>query len=328
MNKILYIALLATLLFASCSSEDIPVTQQDDKNIEIFISVSNFQVSTTTAQSTRATHAGTAEEQQIENLYLFLFDNTGADPIRYYIDDDFSNSDGVWINTATEKKVSLNLTQAEAGIRQVYIVANCADLKNHLDGVTSVTTLQAVYRSAVEPWSPNIAAPLLMSGNATHNFTDNRQLDNVPLTRAVAKLELNISLKAERQTTPIIQEGVPGDWTDVHQYKYRFVDFDKNTYAVKPETKMDDLTSSSAWVNWEASGTVTSYTTDVEGKVIGLTLDTYLNERDHPGTAVELSLPYISGGPLPPPEFGDETYKLPLPTAIERNTWYVYDIEI
>ncbi|NLD24805.1 MAG: hypothetical protein GX670_11345 [Bacteroidales bacterium] len=85
-------------------------------------------------------------------------------------------------------------------------------------------------------------------------------------------------------------------------------------------------------VNFTQNDEIANYTLTGD-KVTGLTITTYLNERDtynqeNPRTSVELSLPYISDGPLPPPEFGDENYKLPLPTTIERNTWYVYDIEI
>jgi hypothetical protein len=36
----------------------------------------------------------------------------------------------------------------------------------------------------------------------------------------------------------------------------------------------------------------------------------------------------VDDGPLPPPEFGPELYRLPLPEKIERNNWYRYDIEI
>jgi|AGTN01.1.fsa_nt_gi hypothetical protein len=327
MRQILYITLLVTVLFASCSSDDIPGDKQDDKNIEISLSVPNFIVNATTSRATRATDAGSTAEQQIDNLFIFLFDNTGANPIRYNVTG-ATFTDGSW--SAAEEKVTLDLTQAEAGTRQVYIVANYnAGMVTDLGNVTTVTGLQAVLHSENNPWSPDIGTPILMSGNATHDFTANRQLDNVPLTRAVAKLELNITLKPERQSTPTIEEGIPGSsGVTVHQYKYKFINFDKNTYVLKPVSKPDDPVSFADWGNWSASGKVTSYTL-TGGKITALTLTTYLNERDNPGTTtIELSLPYNSGGPLPPPEFGDETYKLTLPAEIKRNHWYVYDIEI
>jgi hypothetical protein len=167
-----------------------------------------------------------------------------------------------------------------------------------------------------------------------HNFVTDRQLNNVPLIRTVAKLELNIKLKAERQSTPTIVEGIPGSGstTTVHQYKYQFIDFDKRTYVYKQSSKPNNLMSFTDWANFTETDDVAKYT--LTGNIVtDLTITTYLNERDtynqeNPRTSVELSLPYISDGPLPPPEFGDENYKLPLPTTIERNTWYVYDIEI
>lgn len=327
MRRSIYITLfLSVLFFASCISEDIPGDKQDNKNIEISLSVSNFTVSATTSRATRATEAGTTKEQQIGNLYVFLFDNSDANPIKYNVTG-AAFTGGTY--SSVDKKITLDMTQAEAGTRRVYIVANYdSGMETALSNVTNVTGLQAVLHSENNPWSPQIAPPILMSGNKTHNFITNRQLNNVPLTRAIAKLELNITLKPERQSEPVINEGVPGNTTAMYQYKYKFIDFDKNSYVLKPASKTDDLASSAGWVNWDASGVVTAYTTDGSRKVTALTLTTYLNERDNAGTTVELSLPYNSGGPLPPPEFGDEIYKLKLPATIERNHWYKYDIEI
>jgi hypothetical protein len=98
-------------------------------------------------------------------------------------------------------------------------------------------------------------------------------------------------------------------------------------YVIKPSVKTDNLVSSSTWNAWTATGTVTSYTL-VGGKVTGLTLTTYLNERDAAGSAIEISLPFMGSGPLPPPEFGDESYTLKLPAKVERNHWYIYDVAI
>ncbi len=127
-------------------------------------------------------------------------------------------------------------------------------------------------------------------------------------------------MTAKHQGKPLSGEGTT-------QYKYRLIDFDKNTYVLKQILKTDNLVSSLAWINWNDA--ITSYTLDGNGKVTNLTLITYLNERDNAGTSIDLSLPYFDGGFLPPPEFGgDETYKLQLPAKIERNNWYVYDVEI
>lgn len=348
MRKILYITLFAGLFFASCVSEDIPgdglENGNDDQNIEIIFSVPSFQLNTTSSRSTRATDspyavsstratdAGSTEEQQVANLYLFLFDSSGTNPLKYAISSpgDFSvGSGGTW--NSTENRVSLNLTRSEARMRDVYIVANYpvgSPMATALGNVTTLAQLQAVVHNETIPWSPSINTPIMMSGSVEgHDFIASRQLNSVSLTRAVAKLELNISLKPERQSIPVVEEGFAGNTTPVHQYLYQFVDFDKNTYAFKPATKPDDVTGSADWVAWEASGTLTAYTTDGDGKVTGLTLTTYLNERDNPGTAVKLRLPYNSGL-LPPPEFGDEDYTLRLPATVVRNTWYRYDIEI
>lgn len=333
MKRSIYFTLfLSALLFASCNSQDIPGDRQDNKNIEICFSVPNYNKVGATTRAT--TDTGSSTEQSVANLYLFLFDNTGANPAKYYIDA-ASFSGGAW--SEADKKVTLNMTQAEAGERQVYIIANCADLRTQLDGVNTTDELKTVFKTTTQPWSPNIDTPILMSGNKTHNFIDNRVLGSggpnapVHLIRAVAKLELNIKLTSEFQ---VVQ-------TD--KYKYRYVDFDTRTYVEKPAPRPDNSANSSpdawpntvSWTPWGASlngatpsDTGTGYTLSGDGKVTGLKLITYLNERDQSGTTVEIELPRADSGPLPPPEFGPELYKLPLPTIIERNTWYKYDIEI
>lgn len=335
MRQLIYIALFATLIFASCTSEDILGENdiKDDKNIEISLSISDYHVSNTTSRSTRSTHEGSVAEKQIDNLYLFLFDDEG-DVVKYNVSGS-SFASGTW--SSEEAKVTLNITQVLAGTRDVYVVANYpSSMQGVLDAVTTISGLHSVVHNENTPWSTTLGTHILMSGYVIgHNFLTNRQLDNVPLTRAVAKLELNVKLKTERQSTPTIIEGIPGsgNTTTVNQYGYKFIDFDKNTYPFKQDPKSDDLASFGDWVNFTGtSGDVSSYTL-TDGVVTDLKITTYLNERDRVDatssrTSIELMLPYNSGGPLPPPEFGDETYILQLPANIERNTWYVYDIEI
>ena len=303
----IYLILFTALLFVACSSDDVPGGSND--RVELSYAISNYDISGTT---TRATDVGSPAEQQIDNLYLFLFDMTGANSITYYVDNSFS--DGTW-NKAGEN-ITLKLTQAEAGERQVYIVANVSTaLKTLLDGVSTLTQLQAVTASTSNtPWSTTLNAPILMSGSATHNFVTNRILSSVPLTRALAKIELNVTLPAKHQDA------------DASHYKYNFIDFDKNTYVLKPTAKTDELVTS-GWQAWQAASTVSSYTL-TGGKVANLKVITYINERDNPGSYIDIQLPYNPGGPLPPPEFGGDTFKLPLPSKIERNYWYKFDITL
>lgn len=311
MKKIVYITLFLSLFFVACSNEDSP-NSGDSNNIELTFSINSYIRNTT-----KATNQGTADEQIVENLYIFLFPTSGSQTlIKYYISTP-SFSYGSW--SSSDMKVSLNLTQAEAGNRDVYIVANCSAIKAELDGITSSTGLQSVLHPTDNPWSPNMSTPILMSGNKTHNFNTNYQLNSLALVRAIAKVQLNIKLSTEHQSLPSV--------SGVNQYNFKYIDFDKSTYVLKPSGKTENLVSSTAWTAWEAAGMTTSYTTE-QGKVTNLTLITYLNERDNLGSAIEVSLPYQSTGSLPPPEFGDEIYKLQLPAKIERNNWYVYDIEI
>lgn len=336
--KLLFITILYSLLLTSCSKEDEVELVLNNSPIELSFRVKSF---THDGASFRATNVGSNAEQAVNNLYLFLFDEDGNNPLKYNIGD--ATTDGTFTGGSfilSDKKIILDMTRGEAGVRNVYLVANInADLRSLLGGVTTVAGLQAVFRNTTSPWSDNIATPLLMSGNATHNFiADGHKLEGVVLTRAVAKIELNIKLTSGFQVVPTINSG------NLAEYKFRYVDFDSRTYVEKPlPTKPDNLVSSSAdawpnssnWTPWGASlngadllDTGLGYTINDSGKVTNLKLITYLNERDMKGSKVEIELPRVDEGPLPPPEFGPELYSLPLPEKIERNNWYVYDIEI
>lgn len=312
MKRIVYISLLLSLFFVACSNEETTDTALENNKIELSFSIDNY-----ITKQTKAVDAGTVEEQRIDDLYLFLFPSTGSQTLKKYYINTSTFTGGSW--NSSNSKVSLNLTQAEAGNRQVYIIANCSSIKSDLDAVVSLTGLQSVLKETSLPWSDNITTPILMSGNKTHDFNSNFQLNNIPLIRAVAKVQLNVKLSAEHQSSPL--------FNSIAQYNYKFIDFDKNTYALKQASKSDNLVSSSDWVAWQANGTVSSYNLE-NGKVTELIVTTYINERDNAGSAIEISIPYLGAGPLPPPEFGNETYKLLLPAKIERNHWYIYDMEI
>ncbi len=301
MRNLLYIALFFSLILGACSSEETPISPET-RSVELQISVNNF-----TKSATQSTKAGTEAENTVDNLYVFLFSESQP-LVSYYIDSE-TFADGSW--DKADSLISLSLTTDVAGTRDVYIVANCADLKADLDGVDDIAGLQAVFRNTDTPWSSTITTPILMVGHKSHDFVQNRRLETVSLERAIAKVQLTIKLSEKQQSE------------DITQYKYRFVNFDKRTYVIKPDTKPDNLITSD-WAGWSAG----NYTTDSSsGKVTQLTLTTYLNERDQAGTAVEIILPY-AGGFLPPPEFGDEIYKLTLPQKITRNTIYEYDVSL
>lgn len=312
MRKISYISLALTLslLFVACSKEEeVPIP---DQWVEISFRIDNYVSNITTTRAT--TDVGSAEEQRIDNLYLFLFDSNGANAVKYTIDA-AAFTGGTW--ESANKKVKLSMTQAEAGTRQVYVVANVSNtLKATLGGITTLAGLQGAMETTATPWSATLKTPILMSGSATHNFITSAVLNAVPLKRALAKLEINMKLTAAHQSVPTV--------TGVAQYRYKLTNFDKNTYVLKPATKTNDLVSSANWVNWNDA--VSSYTLE-SGKATSLKVVTYLNERDHAGTTIEIELPYNGSGPLPPPEFGPEVYKLHLPAKIERNHWYQYDVE-
>lgn len=331
-NNLLYLTIGLGLLLGACSKPNPELPKGDDAPIAISVKVRDFARNATETRAVE-TAPGSASEQQIDNLYLLLFEKTGTNPKRYYVSG-ATFSGGTW--STSEQKITLQLTQRQAGERQVYIIANVDNaLKTKLDAVTSVTELTStVYREIAKPWSPNIQSPILMSGSKSHNFKANYQLKFVELTRAVAKVELTIKLTSKFYSM------------DVNAIRYRLVDFDKRAYVIKPNTKPDNLVNSSSfsfpkitdWSKWGnslnstptldfgfgykevGSGIVTNL---VELKVI-----TYINERDSKGAKMELVLYPEDAGTLPPPEFGPEFYAIPLPDKIERNHWYKYDIEI
>ena len=320
--------LITIAVFNGCVSEGIPGDPGDNEAVELSYGISEFTQNTTT----RGTNAGTVAEQQINDLYLFLFPTTGGQSlIKYYISS-ATFSGGAWVSA--DKKIVLNLAQSKAGNRNVYLVANCTAIKSQLDAVTSLTDLQGITTTTTNPWSKNLTTPIMMVGNKTWDFGTNRTLSAVDLVRTLAKVEVNITLPDSYQSTPTIQEGdlSTGSGTTVSVYKYRFVNFDTKTYILKPTTKPDNL-ATLAWTNWSAGSAtppdydVSAYTLDTDGEVNNLKLLTYINERDNAGSTIEITLPYNKGN-YPPPQFGDDTYTLTLPATIVRNTWYKYDIVI
>lgn len=341
----LIIILFTGLFLGACSSSNKDGREDElekGKKIELSFTVPGYTLNVTNGNNasekkiTRAetTDPGSAAEKEITDLYVFLFPTTSSQVlIKYYINTT-AFTGGTW-DTA-DNKVILNQTQAEVGTRKVYVVANCVDLKTTLDAVTSESGLQAVSRQTTKPWSSDLGYPILMSGNATHDFISDYQLDNVPLIRAIAKVELNVTLSSGFQVVPTLSDN------SLVEYKYRYVGFDQNTYVIKPDTKTPVTVNSSSniwpntsdWTSWGASLN-TSPTSDTgagytltDSKVTTLKVITYINENDAAGSVIEINLPRVDDGPLPPPEFGPELYRLPLPDKIVRNTWYKYDVAI
>lgn len=337
-THILLLSLLA-LLVASCSSNDIPDDGKiDDKNsIEIRFNSDNFSVVHTSTKSAqlRATDDGSEAERKIENINLFLFDETDASKsVSYYF---ASNGfEGVtWTNQDGKGNITLSMKQEVAGTRLVYIVANYGSKIT----ATSVDDLKAIKKESDTPWSPTLTTPIIMEGSANHDFIANRVLGgttatNIKLTRALAKIELNIDLEKSFQSPVSNVDG------KTSAYQYRFVNFDKETYVLNPETKTeDDLKTShdnlaTTWFNWTYDDiTVTN------GVATHLRLSTYLNERFKPGdnasiedklkgAYIEIRMHYNDGGLLPPPEFAPETYTFPTFDKVERNYKYVFDTSI
>ena len=312
MKKIFYIIFFVSL-FAACNLVNDNGECDTCDNITLSFSVNSY-IKDMAVKSAVLT---ADDEQAVENLYVFLFPTTGGQTLKSYTVDGSVFNGGTWSDA--EKRVSLTLTQAEAGKRNVYLVANYPEeMGAKLDAVGSAEDLEEVFHATANPWSDDLGTPILMSGDRKHDFNADSELNAINLVRALAKVELRVTLSES------FRSALSGENGSAPEYQFRYVDFDLNTFAVKPASKADDLTTS-PWNDWAVSGITTDSQT---GEATGLLLTTYLNERDTKGAKVELKLPYSDGGLLPPPEFGDETYTLPLPDKVERNHWYVYDVEI
>ena len=161
-----------------------------------------------------------------------------------------------------------------------------------------------------------------MSGSvAGHNFTTTPILNAVSLYRAVAKVEFEVTLSEQYQSTPTVTNPYTSEVID--QYKYQLLNFDKQTYLLKPTAKPNDLTNSVGWTVWNATfGDKLSAYTLTSGKVTKLSFVTYLNERASGAlTTLMVQLPYWDAG-MPPPQFLEEGYPVKLPIVIERNHYY------
>lgn len=330
-KKILYVSLVLSLFFMGCSKENISEQEEGKKDmpIEISFRVTDFTKETDTATRGLRGDVGSINERKVDNLYILLFNNTGSNPKRFFVDA-ASFSGGTW--SISENKVTLDMTQTEAGNRQVYIVANVDnEMKAKLATVQTVTELtNNVFNRNNTPWSPYIKSPFLMSGNKSHNFRTNHKLEHVPLIRTVAKVELTIKLSEKFQSMKI---------DDV---RYRYVNLDARTYVIKPSSKPDDLVTSSNdifpmvehWGQWGNSLNTNPVPdfgfgyTKIGSTLKELKVITYLNERDKKGAKIEIALWPEDVGLLPPPEFGPELYPVFFPDKIQRNHWYKYDIEI
>lgn len=319
MNKLLYIFLFASLFFVACSSEDVPDNpQNNDKQIELRLDIKNFVGET----KTKAGFDATVAEEQIDNLYLFI--EKGSTWHKFYISEP-TFMGGIW--EKANNKILLSLPPADVGTANVYVVANAGS--GTLDGITSAALLNAYAIETANPWSENIKAPLIMSGSVSnHNFATTPTLNAVPLTRAVAKVEVVVTLSQQYQSTPSVTN--PNDANDVRdQYKYEFKNFDKNTYLFKPTSKPNSLTNK-AWTVFDANfdDGLSAYVLDNDGKVTTLKFTTYINERETGAeTTINVALPFWDNG-APPPSFEGEELPIKLPVEIKRNHYYKVAVQM
>lgn len=324
------------IFFASCGDGLSDSFDSSGKEIVISYSQKRYRqesVGSTTANAktiTRLLDADETTEELIDNLYILLVEagetanwNDATNTKRYYTNSAIFD-DGEW--SKIDEKVTLKLSQADAGERDVYLFANIdSDLEEKLDTVKSLVALETIHRSNNNPWSPNLSdattKSILMSGrtesDSPHDFQSDKTLDFVELIRTVAKIKLNINLSYSQFSTK-----------DVTDYRYNMVNFDKSTYLLENIDKPTLNSESSGWKYFsDGSDRVSTHSKNSSNYIVGLELVTYINETSNAGSYIEIEMPFEGPGFLPPPEFGPETRRISLPDIIERNHYYIYNIK-
>lgn len=303
--SLLFVAIVAY----SCGNE---VDTPSSNNIEINLSSTAMRVVDMSMNVTpvRATAAAATpeQEQQIDNVYVFMFSTT-APVIKFYTESltqvTYNGVTGTWTKNDDKKsgKVVLQVSPAVAGARKVYVVANCADIKSDLDAVTTEAGLKEKLRTLATPWTAE--TPLLMEGSADKTFTlTDTKLETVELTRAVAKVSINVSMGDD------LHKGGAAE-----QYTYQYFKFGTKTYVCANPTQQANT------ADMPSAAVIPDFTTTYTANFAF-----YLNEyaatvADKP--YVELKMPLINGS-MPPPEFKPDTYTIKMPATVERNTHYVY----
>lgn len=313
------LVITSLLILVGCDSK-YPFTEDDE--IEIAFTVANNVVETMTSNATtRATVSPTDTEKSIADLYLLLFPQTGG-VIRQYVETKTVSTSEYSLITGSEMGVKLlSVKQNQANSSDVFVIANCAQIKSQLDAVASKDDLNAVLQTISQPEDMK-ADYLLMIGQTSvaHNFIENNQLKSIPLYRTMARVDVEMTLATEYQSSL------------ASDYGYRCLKFGAElwltTHADAQTADKVVSTLSTPQVKWN---TVTTGGTPINK----ISFSTYLNEYNNTGNAtapcasIEVKLPFNpTSGSLPPPEFGGDIYRFNLPIEVKRNTVYRYTLEV
>ncbi|MEG1650031.1 MAG: fimbrial protein, partial [Rikenellaceae bacterium] len=137
---------------------------------------------------------GVGHEDHIKNLKILLF-NTATGAIDRIFDIDPTQSivgDDKWDNTT--KTLTIANMSYMGTPRDVYVVANWDIATEDLAKITDRDKLEAAFTElAGQLVAPTKAAPLLMSGKASHTFSFAKAL-TVKVKRQTVKIELTVAL--------------------------------------------------------------------------------------------------------------------------------------
>lgn len=157
---------------------------------------------------TRATEAGSTEENLIKNLYLFIFDNLGNKELGVYLDIPYTGSStdvdmSLWgtdnVITILNSAVLSNLSTP----RNIHIVANVAESK--LSSVTNEASLKNAITDAIsaEIAAPGNTSPLLMHSVCAGHVYSSGVRATVSLVRNVAKVRLTVNTTDAQGANPV-----------------------------------------------------------------------------------------------------------------------------
>lgn len=204
------ICLAGIISLFSCTADDMGERKIDNPSLQkaqIMLQLPDEDENTTIS---RATESGSADENRIKSLYLFVFDNTGAKEFEKYIDLPFSGSaTDIDMSLWHSDKVIILLDNAILSnlntSRNIHMVANVPQAK--LASVTNEASLKTIITNTItaEISTPDATNALVMHGVCPAHIFSNNVRATVPLVRNVSKIRLKVNVTNSTLGTSTIQ---------------------------------------------------------------------------------------------------------------------------
>lgn len=182
-----------TIMFSlwSCSegdSEDIPSGAAKAK-MQIMLQLPGEN------EATRGTEAGSAAENKINSVHLFVFDSSGNKEFDIYMTLPYGGSSSdvdmsLWDSERVIIVLNTNILSSLSAARNIHVVANMAQTK--LASVTNEASLKAILTDAITAEIPQSNALVMHGMCQGHIFTSNIRAA-LSLVRNVAKVRLTVN---------------------------------------------------------------------------------------------------------------------------------------